>query len=134
MADALTKNQRSYNMSRIKGRNTKPEILLRKALWRAGYRYSLKSKLPGRPDIVLARFKIAIFVDGCFWHRCPTHFKPPVNNQKFWSKKIEGNVLRDKRNSKTLKKQGWKVLRLWEHDIEKRLPAVLRKISHAIGQ
>ena len=133
MADVVDSVTRSRMMSGIRGRNTKPEILLRKAIWGEGFRYSLKSRLPGRPDVVLTRFKIAIFVDGCFWHRCPVHYKSPAGNQEFWTKKIEGNVARDLRNTKALKEQGWVVLRFWEHDVEKRLPVVLRKILRLIG-
>jgi len=98
MADVHTKAQRSHNMSRIKGRDTKPEILLRKCLWHSGYRYSLNNNaLPGNPDIVLKKYKIVIFVDGCFWHRCPKHFKQPASNARFWQEKIQSDVDRDKK-------------------------------------
>ena len=132
MADVHTKSQRSYNMSRIKGRDTKPELLLRRCLWRRGFRYSLRSnKLPGRPDLVLSRYKTVIFIDGCFWHQCPVHFKPPRTNAAFWQDKIGANVRRDKKNAVLLKAAGWNVLRFWEHDIEARLSHVVRKIIDA---
>jgi DNA mismatch endonuclease (patch repair protein) len=133
MSDVHTKAQRSYNMSRIKGADTKPEILLRKALWQKGYRYSLRPKrLPGKPDIVLSKYKIAIFVDGCFWHRCPAHFNMPKNNRDFWDKKITSNTERDKRNTLLLRKSGWTVLRFWEHDVSKGSPRVLTKVIQSI--
>lgn len=98
MADVHTPGERSYNMSRIRSKDTKPEILLRKALWREGFRYKLKNKdLLGKPDLVFRKQKIVIFVDGCFWHRCPEHFIRPNNNADFWEQKIQTNVDRDKK-------------------------------------
>lgn len=97
MADVLTKEQRSYCMSQIRGKNTKPEVILRKALWSMGYRYRIKNKLPGKPDLIYPSLKVAIFVDGCFWHKCPKHFQPPKTRQIFWENKINANVERDKK-------------------------------------
>lgn len=120
MADVHTPGQRSYNMSRIRSRDTKPEILLRKALWKEGFRYTLKNKdVPGKPDLVFRKQKIVIFVDGCFWHRCPKHFVEPANNADFWEKKIQSNVGRDKKINRELKKSGWTIVRIWEHDLKK---------------
>jgi len=120
MADVHTPRQRSYNMSRIRGKDTKPEIFLRKALWKEGFRYTLKNKdVPGKPDLVFRKQKIVIFVDGCFWHRCPKHFVEPANNIDFWEKKIQSNVDRDKKINRELKKSGWTVVRIWEHDLKK---------------
>ncbi len=131
MTDVHTKAQRSHNMSCIKGRDTKPEILLRKSLWHLGYRYSLNNNsLPGNPDLALKKYNVVIFVDGCFWHRCPKHFKQPANNAKFWRKKIQSNVDRDKKNNGLLKKQGWVVLRIWEHDIEKRITKITKRLAN----
>src|SRR3990167_909880 len=93
--DVLNPEQRSYCMSRIKGKNTKPEVALRKALWGLGFRYRIKSRLPGKPDIVFPALKVAIFVDGCFWHKCPEHYISPKTRVDFWEKKISGNVERD---------------------------------------
>ena len=84
MADVLTKKQRSRCMSAIRGRDTKPEILLRKALWYKGYRYRLKNRLPGKPDIAFPTERLAVFVDGCFWHGCPEHYKKPSTHAAFW--------------------------------------------------
>lgn len=129
MFDVHTKQQRSYNMSRIRGRDTKPEILLRKSLWRKGFRYSLHSRrLAGKPDIAMSKYKIAIFIDGCFWHRCPAHFKEPRNNKEFWKKKITSNLERDERNNLLLKNAGWTVLRFWEHEVSGKIDSVVRKI------
>lgn len=121
MTDVLTKSQRSYCMSRIQGRNTKPEMTLRKALWGLGYRYRLESKLPGKPDLVFPRYRTVVFIDGCFWHKCPLHFQMPKKNYRFWKNKIESNVTRDKQVTRNLHKDGWKVVRIWEHQIKRDL-------------
>lgn len=133
MVDVHTKAQRSHNMSRIKSRDTKPELQLRKQLWRQGFRYSLKgSRLPGRPDLVLTKYKTVIFIDGCFWHRCPEHFKAPASNVSFWDKKIQSNVDRDARNDSALRAAGWLVLRFWEHEIEKDLARIVTDIVNTL--
>lgn len=118
--DRHTKKQRSYNMSRIKGKDTKPEILLRKWLWANGYRYRLHRKdLPGKPDIVFPGRRKVIFVHGCFWHRHDCrYFKWPKTNVDFWQEKISGNVSRDHRNIAELKKMGWQTLVIWECEIK----------------
>ena len=112
-------------MSRIRAKNTKPELLLRRALCEAGLRgYRLHwKKAPGRPDICYPSKKIAIFVHGCFWHRCP-HCKPtmPKSHQAFWREKFRKNKLRDKRKEQLLKKDGWKAFSFWECRVQ-RLPA-----------
>lgn len=116
MADVLTPEQRRLNMSRIRGRNTKPELLLRKILHGAGFRYRLHAReLPGRPDMIFPRFKAAVFVHGCFWHGhdCPM-FKLPATRQEFWSAKIGGNRLRDQRKAAELEAAGWRILTVWE--------------------
>ena len=117
MTDKMTPEQRHFCMSRIKGNNTKPEILVRKWLWRNGYRYRLNDKrLPGKPDIVLPKIKTVIFVNGCFWHghdNCH-NFRPPKSNIDFWDEKIKRNKHRDKINYRRLKSLGWEVLVVWE--------------------
>lgn len=116
MTDVLTRKQRSYNMSQIKGKNTKPEVALRRLLFSRMIRcYRVNTKLFGKPDIVFPKYRIVVFVDGCFWHKCPKCFIRPRNNRKFWDKKISGNVRRDRKVNRILKKEGWKVIRLWEH-------------------
>ena len=116
--DVLTKNQRSYNMSRIRNKNTTPELLLRKRAWHYGLRnYRIHGRLPGKPDMVFIREHIAVFVDGCFWHKCPICFVEPETRRDFWIKKIERNVQRDGEVNKVLARMGWKVLRFWEHEV-----------------
>ncbi|GAG33124.1 unnamed protein product, partial [marine sediment metagenome] len=104
MTDVHTPEQRKYNMSQIRGKNTKPEVKLRKYLFSKGIRgYRLYYKLLGKPDLVFTKQKIVVFVDGCFWHKCPKCFIQPENNKEFWKKKIKGNVERDKKVNKLLK-------------------------------
>lgn len=105
-------------MSANRGKNTKPELLLRKALWRKGFRYRIKNRLPGKPDIVFPLEHVAVFVDGCFWHGCPEHFQQPETNAKFWHEKIRKNQARDKKVNVALESEGWKVLRFWEHEVK----------------
>lgn len=117
MADVLTPAQRSYCMSRNRGTDTKPEVSLRQALWRLGLRYRVKSRLPGKPDIVFPGAKTVVFVDGCFWHGCPDHFQQPQQNASFWRTKVERNRARDKQVGDELVASGWRVLRVWEHEV-----------------
>ena len=116
MADVLTSEQRRLNMSRIRGKDTKPELLLRHGLHARGLRYRLHRKdLPGRPDIVFPRYRAVILVHGCFWHGhdCPL-FKLPATRQEFWAAKIKGNKARDARDIASLISTGWRVLVVWE--------------------
>lgn len=132
MADVHTPEQRSRNMSAIKGKDTKPEVRLRKLLWSMGLRYRCKNNLPGNPDIVFSSARLAVFVDGCFWHRCPKHFKKPATRKEFWEKKISGNVERDRQVNAALRKERWTVLRFWEHEIGNDVDKVARKISRTV--
>ena len=117
MADQLTKERRSWNMSRIRGKHTAPEMVVRSTLHQMGYRFRLhEKKLPGRPDIVLPKYKAVVFVNGCFWHRhtgCP-NCTTPTNNRAFWVNKLEGNVSRDILHRRALRKLGWRVMVVWE--------------------
>ncbi|KZM49044.1 very short patch repair endonuclease [Labrenzia sp. OB1] len=116
MSDVLTQEQRRHNMQRIRRRNTKPEMHLRRGLHARGYRYRVDyNGLPGRPDLALPKYKAVIFVHGCFWHghNCPL-FKWPKTRQEFWRNKIESNQTRDKRVIDDLQKAGWRVLIVWE--------------------
>lgn len=132
MVDVHTRKQRSYNMSMIKGRNTKPEIFLRKMIFASGQRgYRIHYKLTGKPDIVFPKRKIAIFIDGCFWHKCPKCFIWPETNRKFWKFKMNSNVRRDKVVNRKLKKEGWKVLRIREHELRNK-KIIRRKIIKVI--
>ena len=104
-------------MRRVRRRDTAPEVALRSALHRAGVRFRLDaSALPGRPDIVLVRARVAVFVDGCFWHGCPEHFVPPKANRGFWAEKIRTNQERDRRSDIALADAGWRVVHVWEHE------------------
>lgn len=122
MADIKTKEARSYNMSRIKGKNTKPEELVRKYLFANGFRYRKNDKrYPGSPDIVLPKYKTVIFVNGCFWHGhtgC-RYFVWPKSNADFWKAKISGNIQRDAQCIRLLQEQGWNVIVLWECKLRK---------------
>ncbi|MEN8134940.1 MAG: very short patch repair endonuclease [Thermodesulfobacteriota bacterium] len=129
MSDVLTPSQRSYCMSRIKGKNTVPELRLRKALWSAGYRYRIKNRLPGKPDLVFVGAKVAVFVDGCFWHGCPVHATHPKLNADFWTTKLKRNICRDKEVNKVLTKEGWVVVRVWEHELKDDIASVVHRIS-----
>jgi len=120
MADVFTKSKRSEVMSRIKGRNTLPERLVRSMLHRMGYRFRLHRKdLPGKPDIVLSRYKTAIFVHGCFWHRhkdCRFAYTPKTRTD-FWLKKLESNAIRDQQVKADLERLGWRVITVWECEL-----------------
>lgn len=121
VADNHTKEQRSYNMSRIRSKNNAPEEKVRKFLFSKGFRYRKNDKkLPGYPDIVLPKYKTVIFVNGCFWHKhnCK-RFVWPASNEEYWKKKILRNVERDEANAKALKELGWKVLVVWECELKK---------------
>ena len=122
MGDVHSKEIRSYNMSRIKGKNTKPEELVRKYLFAQGFRYRKNdSRLPGKPDIVLPKYRTVIFVNGCFWHHhegCK-YFRWPENNAEFWQNKISRNEERDKKVHAELTAAGWKVLDIWECELKK---------------
>lgn len=132
MSDVLTEQQRSYCMSKIKGRDTTPELTLRKALWKAGYRYRIKNKLPGKPDIVFPGVRLTVFIDGCFWHGCPEHSTIPKTNTEFWAVKLKRNKERDKEVNGLLMNDGWQVLRFWEHEIKKDLEFVIRRIGEKV--
>lgn len=134
MGDVLTKKQRAYCMSKIKGRDTKPELLLRKALWQLGYRYRLRSGLPGKPDIVFVGLRTVIFVDGCFWHKCPDHFTPPTTRASFWQAKIDANVERDYTSNEALGSQGWRVIRIWEHEIKSSLEDSVARVTQVLEE
>lgn len=132
--DSLTKERRSWNMSRIQGKNTNPERLVRSALHRLGRRFRLHVKgLPGTPDIVLPKHKVVIFVHGCFWHRhkgcrnCST----PSTNRSLWLGKFDGNVRRDAAQRRAIQRMGWRVVRVWECEAE--TPAKLQRILRRAG-
>lgn len=137
MADVHNKVTRSYNMSRIKGKDTKPEMLVRKYLHAQGFRYKLHDKkLLGKPDIVLPKYKTVIFIHGCFWHghaNCK-YYVIPKTRTDWWLNKINGNITNDKKAIIALKKDGWKIITIWECElkpakVEKTLLSILKKIQ-----
>lgn len=132
MTDTLTPGERSQLMGCIRSANTTPELLLRKALWTAGLRYRLKSRLPGKPDLVFPKAKVAVFVDGCFWHGCPLHGRVPKSNQRFWVGKFTHNIARDLAAGAALQALGWQVLRFWEHQVEQDLVGCALKVLRAV--
>ena len=130
---------RSENMARVKSKNTKPEIFLRKLLWHQGFRYKLNYKeLPGSPDLYIPKYKVAIFVNGCFWHmheNCK-YSSIPKSNYEFWKNKLEGNVERDKKNYAQLESMGIKVIVVWGCEIKRMMKdeSVLSKKVNSIYQ
>lgn len=137
MADTITRERRSWNMSRIKGRDTGPELRLRSLLHRAGFRFRLHAKeLPGKPDIVLPKYRAAIFVHGCFWHRhdgCRNATMPSTRTE-FWKSKFASNVDRDERNRAALTTAGWTVFTVWECELKSDAPGVVEKLSYDIRE
>ena len=139
MADNHTKEQRSYNMSKIRSTNSAPEEKVIKYLFAKGFRYRKNVKsLPGCPDIVLPKYKTVVFVNGCFWHMhdCP-RFVWPSSNKEYWEPKIRRNVERDKINIELLQKEGWRVLIVWECElkkkvIEERLARLCQELQNAV--
>ena len=133
MADIKSPEARSYNMSQIRGKDTKPELIVRKFLFKNSFRYRVNnSKLSGKPDIVLARYKTVIFVNGCFWHGhtdCK-YFKLPTTNRSLWIKKIAKTKERDLENTENLKKSGYRVITIWECEL--RNPDVRKKTLDAL--
>jgi DNA mismatch endonuclease (patch repair protein) len=127
MPDIFTKQKRSELMSRVRGKGNKATELRLIQVSRAngitGWRRS--SKLPGKPDFVFPKLKTAVFVDGCFWHGCPKHATWPKNRAAFWLAKITGNKARDRKVNRLLRAKGWKVARVWEHELKRRDEAKL---------
>lgn len=135
MPDVFTKAKRSQVMSRIRGHGNKDtEVALVKLLrihrvsgWRR------RQPVFGKPDFVFRTARVAVFVDGCFWHGCPRHCNTPASNRLFWKKKLATNRTRDRRVNQMLRKSGWRVVRIWEHDLAKRGEACIRRIKSALS-
>jgi len=131
MRPRKTKKRRltkSEQMARVRSKDTHPEMQLRRALWMSGLRYRLRPDLPGTPDLAFVRSRIAVFVDGCFWHGCPAHYTRPVRNAQFWKDKVERNRTRDRRVDQALAALGWTSLRVWEHEVVQDVDAVVGRV------
>ena len=131
MTDKISKEKRSWNMSRIKGQNTSIEIKVRKRLFKDGFRYRINVKsLPGKPDIVLPQYRTVIFIHGCYWHRhtCK-EFHVPKTNPQFWEEKFNRNVYNDQKHASELESLGWKVITVWECQIEKEFEETILTIE-----
>lgn len=126
--DNLTKIQRRINMQNIRSKNTKMELKVRSHLHKKGLRFRIHTNLIGKPDIVFPSKKVVVFLDSCFFHKCRQHYIQPKSNLKYWRPKIERNVLRAKEVNKALRKQGYKVIRYWEHQVKKDINKCINKI------
>ena len=136
MSDNLKPDDRKRTMKAVKSKGTKLEKRLTATLAGmgiSGWKKNVKS-ITGKPDVAFLDQKIAIFVDGCFWHGCKIHYKPPSTRSKFWSEKIVQNKKRDKKVSRELKQAGWKVVRCWEHEVVKYPEKIIGKIENALKQ
>ena len=130
MPDKFSKEVRSRIMSSIRAKDTKPEMIIRKILWAKGKRYRLHDRsVFGTPDICSKSGKVAVFIDGCFWHGCARCYQQPKTNAKFWKKKILDNKSRRKLVITRLREEGWKTMEIWEHEIKSRPHVAANKIS-----
>lgn len=128
-AGFYTTKQRSKTMSKIRGKNSVPEMLLRKALWLKNIRFRIHRKdLPGRPDLTIEKYKLAVFVDGDFWHGFDWTERKPKSNQGFWIPKIERNMQRDQQVNQQLHEMGYTVMRFWEHEVRRNLHACVNQV------
>jgi DNA mismatch endonuclease (patch repair protein) len=128
MADNLTKEQRSYTMARIRSKWTAQEKKIHNHLKGNKIKHKMHPKLGGFPDVLLTKSKTAVFLQGCFWHKCSKCYKEPKTRKKYWLPKIESNVKRDRKSAKILKVQGFNVLKIWEHQVKKDLNKVLKRL------
>lgn len=130
MGDIFSKEKRSDIMSKVRSKDSKIEIIFRKALWKEGFRYRKNCKnYFGKPDLVLKKYKTVVFIDSCFWHGCKKHGTLPKTNKKFWINKINANKNRDKMVTRCYRKNNWKIIRIWEHEITKKLDVTIDKIT-----
>ncbi len=134
MADHLSPEGRSRNMAAIRAKNTKPELALRAALRQAGaigYRLHRK-EIPGKPDLCFIRWKVAVFVDGVFWHGHPDHWKPETASSDYWRAKIARNIERDRAADSALREMGWSVVRVWDQDVKADLGGCVSRVTEAL--
>lgn len=122
-------------MRAVRTQNTPPEMDLRRALFRLGLRYRVHQRVAGtRPDVVFAGARVAVFVDGCFWHGCPDHYTTPKNNAAFWRNRLEQNWARDRRNDEALRAAGWTVFRFWECEVTTNATSLAKRVAHELGR
>ena len=136
MADTFTKRERSAIMRRVRGSHTSPERILRHHLWTAGlvgYR-TCRPDLPGKPDIVYSKKRVVVFVDGCFWHGCPSCYRRPASNREYWDAKVKRNQTRDRAKRAELASLGWRIVSVWEHEARKSPDACLDRVRAALAQ
>jgi DNA mismatch endonuclease, patch repair protein len=136
MSDVFTKEKRSNVMSRIRGHGNKDTELALMKLFRLHGITAWRRRQPvfGKPDFTFSAARLAVFVDGCFWHGCPKHFNKPKGNRAFWEKKFLANLSRDRRVGRVLRQEGWSVLRIWEHDLAKRPDWCISRIRRRLEQ
>ncbi len=131
MPDTFSPQERSEIMRRVKGKNTSLEMKVRSALHRRGLRYRLNYPLPGKPDLVFVKARLAIFIDSCFWHGCPQHLRMPHSNEQYWHAKIQRNIERDVRINKLYEDMDWRILRVWEHELKQDFDGCVTKIENS---
>ena len=133
MADRISRQRRSWNMSRIKGRDTRPELAVRKALYSRGYRYRIHYGVDGNPDIAFPKTKLAIFIHGCFWHQhgCKHTYRPRTR-KKFWNEKLDRNMTRDTQITRRLHDKGWETVTIWACEIKNNSDGVIEKLRWSI--
>jgi DNA mismatch endonuclease, patch repair protein len=133
MTDKVSKAKRSKIMQAIKSSDTALEKDVRKKLWKIGFRFRKNvSDLPGKPDIAIKKYKIAVFIDSCFWHGCSLHCRLPSSNSEYWVAKIERNMRRDETVNKYYREQGWNIIRVWEHQLRGNHDKAINEIADFI--
>lgn len=131
--EGKTTSTRRAIMRGVRSRDTAPEVAIRRALWRAGLRYRVNARQAGaRPDVSFPAARVAVFVDGCFWHGCPEHYRPPKENVGFWAEKIARTRARDAADNARLEAAGWTVLRFWDCDVQDDVSVVISRVRDAV--
>ncbi len=132
--DIVSVKERGRIMSQIANRDSQIEMLFRKLLWCAGFRYRKNvTSYYGKPDLVLSKYSAVIFVDSCFWHGCKRHCRMPASHQGYWKDKISRNIIRDKKVTQHYRRLGWRVFRVWEHELKRDARAPIAKIRHVLA-
>lgn len=132
--DPFSPEKRSEVMRAVGHFNTAAEMKVRRASWKSGLRYRVHPRIGRtRPDFAFMGARVAVFIDGCFWHGCPQHYSAPRTNESFWREKLRGNQERDRRNNRELADRGWRVLRFWECEVNSNLAGVVERIVDAVG-